>query len=99
MEGAFRLLVENCDNFQVGPLSYDCWSSADLPFCRLLQGLQMMHDTVTFGGFSHSFLTSFRDEFHKASVLNFSFLSGADPNHTGIDNVSGCSSMWDSCNI
>ncbi|KAG2078653.1 tubulin nucleotide-binding domain-like protein [Suillus decipiens] len=65
MEGAFRLLVENCDNFQ---------------------GLQMMHDTPTFGGFSHAFLTSFRDEFIKASTLNFSFLSGADPNHAGIDN-------------
>ncbi|KAJ8584484.1 tubulin nucleotide-binding domain-like protein [Rhizopogon salebrosus TDB-379] len=65
MEGAFRLLVENCNNFQ---------------------GLQMMHDTATFGGFLHSFLTSFRDEFLKASVLNFSFLSGADPNHTDIDN-------------
>ncbi|KAG1751844.1 Misato segment II tubulin-like domain-containing protein [Suillus lakei] len=67
MEGAFRLLVENCDNFQ---------------------GLQMMHDTPTFGGFSHAFLTSFRDECLKASTLNFSFLSGADPNHAGIDNVS-----------
>ncbi|KAG1885650.1 Misato segment II tubulin-like domain-containing protein, partial [Suillus subluteus] len=65
MEGAFRLLVENCDNFQ---------------------GLQMMHDIPTFGGFSHAFLTSFRDEFLKASTLNFSFLSGADPNHAGIDN-------------
>ncbi|KAG1824274.1 Misato segment II tubulin-like domain-containing protein [Suillus variegatus] len=65
MEGAFRLLVENCDNFQ---------------------GLQMMHDTPSFGGFSHAFLTSFRDEFLKASTLNFSFLSGADPNHAGIDN-------------
>ncbi|KAG1867812.1 Misato segment II tubulin-like domain-containing protein [Suillus subalutaceus] len=65
MEGAFRLLVENCDNFQ---------------------GLQMMHDMPTFGGFSHAFLTSFRDEFLKASTLNFSFLSGADPNHAGIDN-------------
>ncbi|OJA08111.1 hypothetical protein AZE42_08038 [Rhizopogon vesiculosus] len=65
MDGAFRLLVENCDNFQ---------------------GLQMMHDTSTFGGFSHAFMTSFRDEFLKASVLNFSFLSGADPNHAGIDN-------------
>ncbi|KAG1750528.1 Misato segment II tubulin-like domain-containing protein [Suillus paluster] len=65
MEGAFRLLVENCDNFQ---------------------GLQMMHDTATFGGFSHAFLTSFRDEFLKASTLNFSFLSNADPNHAGIDN-------------
>ncbi|KAG2361555.1 Misato segment II tubulin-like domain-containing protein [Suillus spraguei] len=65
MEGAFRLLVENCDNFQ---------------------GLQMMHDTSTFGGFSHAFLTSFRDEFIKASTLNFSFLSGADPNHAGPDN-------------
>jgi hypothetical protein len=49
MEGAFRLLVENCDNFQVGSVSYH--------FNHLLnhlslQGLQMMHDTPTFGGFS-----------------------------------------------
>lgn len=27
MEGAFRLLVENCDNFQVGSVSSDYWSS------------------------------------------------------------------------
>ncbi|KAG2135404.1 Misato segment II tubulin-like domain-containing protein [Suillus bovinus] len=65
MEGAFRLLVENCDNFQ---------------------GLQMMQDTPCFGGFSHAFLTAFRDEFLKASTINFSFLSDADPNHAGIDN-------------
>jgi hypothetical protein len=51
MEGGFRLLVENRDNFQ---------------------GLQMMHDTLTSGGFSHTFPTSFRDEFPKASTLNIS---------------------------
>jgi hypothetical protein len=66
---------------------------------HFLQGLQMMHDTATFGGFSHSFLTSFRDEFLKASVLNFSFLSGADPNHTDIDNVSCCSCCRTRVNI
>lgn len=27
MEGAFRLLVENCDNFQVGSVLSDYWSS------------------------------------------------------------------------
>ncbi|KAG2091345.1 uncharacterized protein F5147DRAFT_723891, partial [Suillus discolor] len=69
MEGAFRLLVENCDNFQ---------------------GLQMVHDTPSFGwggGGSHAFLTSFRDEFLKAFMLNFSFSSGTDPNHGGINNI------------
>jgi hypothetical protein len=28
MEGAFRLLVENCNNFQVGPVSYHLQPSA-----------------------------------------------------------------------
>ncbi|KAG1823518.1 uncharacterized protein BJ212DRAFT_686892 [Suillus subaureus] len=36
MEGAFPLLVENCDHFQ---------------------GMQIMHDASTLGGFSHAFLT------------------------------------------
>jgi hypothetical protein len=53
-----------------------------------LQGMQMMHDTSIFGGFSHAFLISFRDEFLKALTLNFSLISYASPNHAGIDNVS-----------
>ncbi|KAG2043809.1 hypothetical protein BDR03DRAFT_1005039 [Suillus americanus] len=35
---------------------------------------------------SHAFLTFFHGEFLEASTLNFSFLSGADPNHPGIGN-------------
>ncbi|KAG1808188.1 uncharacterized protein BJ212DRAFT_1383873, partial [Suillus subaureus] len=42
---------------------------------------QELHDTSTFMGFSHAFLTSSRDKSLKASTLNFSFISSTDPNH------------------
>ncbi|KAG1862070.1 hypothetical protein DFJ58DRAFT_776281 [Suillus subalutaceus] len=54
--------------------------------CDHFQGMQMMHDVPTFGGFPHVFLTSFCDEFLKASTLKFSFILGVGPNHAGIDN-------------
>lgn len=43
----------------------------------LRQGLQLMSDCVTFGGFTDAFLTAFRDEFPKLPSLAFSFLSNA----------------------
>ncbi|PIL25907.1 hypothetical protein GSI_11660 [Ganoderma sinense ZZ0214-1] len=45
--------------------------------CDGLQGLQLMSDCVTFGGFTDAFLTAFRDEFPKLPSLAFSFLSDA----------------------
>ncbi|KAG2139792.1 Misato segment II tubulin-like domain-containing protein [Suillus bovinus] len=61
MEGAFRLLVENCDNFQVD--SFHAISG---------YSLRLANDAgyALLRGFSHAFLTAFRDE----------------PNHAGIDN-------------
>lgn len=48
-----------------------------------------MEDTTTFGSFIDSFLTSFRDEFSKLSVLNFSFLSNCIPGHIQVDDTRG----------
>ncbi|KAG1877344.1 hypothetical protein F4604DRAFT_1759403 [Suillus subluteus] len=45
MEGVYRLLVENCDNFQVQALFYTI--SNHLLNRPPLRGLQMMHDTPT----------------------------------------------------
>ncbi|KIM89767.1 hypothetical protein PILCRDRAFT_767219 [Piloderma croceum F 1598] len=47
--------------------------------CDTLQGIQLIHDTATFGSFIDSFLTSFRDEFSKLSVLSFDLLSDSSP--------------------
>ncbi|KAG1816874.1 uncharacterized protein BJ212DRAFT_1353848 [Suillus subaureus] len=52
----------------------------------ITSGIEMIHDTPTFGGLSHTFLTSFLDQLLKASVHNFNFPSSADPNHAGIHN-------------
>ncbi|KAG2040049.1 hypothetical protein BDR03DRAFT_950131 [Suillus americanus] len=41
MEGLYCPPVENCDNFQVGPISYHLLNRPPL------RGLQMMHDTLT----------------------------------------------------
>lgn len=47
-----------------------------------------MNDTATFGGFTDSFLTAFRDEFPKLPCLTFSILSRAFPGPSGPDDVS-----------
>ncbi|KAL4067291.1 Misato segment II tubulin-like domain-containing protein [Scleroderma yunnanense] len=47
--------------------------------CDNFQGVQMMNDTATFGGFSHALLRSFRDEYRKATVMAFSVLSDIMP--------------------
>ncbi|KAG1845688.1 hypothetical protein DFJ58DRAFT_800463, partial [Suillus subalutaceus] len=79
MEGVYHLLVKNCDNFQVGLISYHFQPSAESsPTAGIANDARYTH--------SHAFLTCFRDGILKAFTLNFSFLSGADPNHPGIDN-------------
>ncbi|KDR78071.1 hypothetical protein GALMADRAFT_245054 [Galerina marginata CBS 339.88] len=45
--------------------------------CDNIQGIQIMNDTETFGGFMSSFLASFRDEYHKLPSFTFPVLSGA----------------------
>jgi hypothetical protein len=43
----------------------------------------MSSEAATFGSFSHSFLSAFRDDFPKLSILHFQFL--AEPNPQSID--------------
>lgn len=38
-----------------------------------------MNDTADFGSFTHSFLTSFRDEYVKLPCITFPFLSHRSP--------------------
>ncbi|KAJ7268065.1 Misato segment II tubulin-like domain-containing protein [Mycena rebaudengoi] len=45
--------------------------------CETIQGVQLMHDTSTFGSFVDSFLTSLRDNFLKLPVLAWPLLSDA----------------------
>lgn len=47
-----------------------------------------MNDTSTFGGFTSSFLTAYRDEFPKLSCLVFPILSHSLPFSVGADDVS-----------
>jgi hypothetical protein len=53
-----------------------------------LQGIQLIHDTATFGSFIDSFLTSFQDEFSKLSVLSFDLLSDSLPASVDVNDVS-----------
>ncbi|KAJ6565727.1 Misato segment II tubulin-like domain-containing protein [Mycena sp. CBHHK59/15] len=43
--------------------------------CETIQGIQLMHDTSTFGSFMNSFLTSLHDEFLKLPLLAWPLLS------------------------
>ncbi|TFK82016.1 tubulin nucleotide-binding domain-like protein [Polyporus arcularius HHB13444] len=45
--------------------------------CDQLQGIQLMSDTATFGGFTDAFLTALRDELPKIPSLAFPLLSSA----------------------
>ncbi|KAJ6554978.1 Misato segment II tubulin-like domain-containing protein [Mycena vulgaris] len=46
--------------------------------CETIQGIQLMHDTSTFGSFMNSFLTSLRDDFGKLPLLAWPLLSDAN---------------------
>lgn len=50
--------------------------------------MQLTYDTATFGSFTDSFLTSFRDEFSKLSILSFPLLSEAISKPLDLDDVS-----------
>ncbi|KAJ7648544.1 Misato segment II tubulin-like domain-containing protein [Mycena rosella] len=54
--------------------------------CETIQGIQLMHDTATFGSFVNSFLTSLRDDFVKLPLLSWPLLSDTTPSfHIGDD--------------
>lgn len=53
--------------------------------CDHLHGLQVMSDSLTFGGFTHAFLTRFRDDFAKLPCIAFPVLSGLLPDKIDAD--------------
>ncbi|KAG6380757.1 hypothetical protein JVT61DRAFT_5140 [Boletus reticuloceps] len=54
----------------------------------IVQGVQMIQDTSTFGGFSNSLLCAFREEHPKATIMTFACLSSMSPLHANIGDVS-----------
>ncbi|KAJ7505868.1 Misato segment II tubulin-like domain-containing protein [Mycena galericulata] len=56
--------------------------------CETIQGIQLIHDTSTFGSFINSFLTSVRDDLGKLPLLAWPLLSNAAPVNT-VDNGRG----------
>ncbi|KAJ7101530.1 Misato segment II tubulin-like domain-containing protein [Mycena belliarum] len=57
--------------------------------CETIQGVQLMHDTSTFGSFVDSFLTSLRDDFVKLPLLAWPLLSDVLPSIEGVDDKRG----------
>ncbi|KAJ7776805.1 mtDNA inheritance protein Dml1 [Mycena maculata] len=53
--------------------------------CETIQGIQIIHDASTFGGFIDSFLTSLRDDFVKLPLLVWPLLSDAPLSNTADD--------------
>ncbi|KAF8491409.1 tubulin domain-containing protein [Gautieria morchelliformis] len=58
--------------------------------CHLLQGVQLCMDTPSFGSFTVSLLSRFRDEYPKLPVLSFCSLSRHDPAEVNLENTPGC---------
>jgi hypothetical protein len=82
MEGSFRLFLEECDSLQV--CSDFSFTIKGLITC---QGIQIMNDTSSFGGFINSFLVSLRDEAVKLPCLVFPLLSDTVSRHNNIHDV------------
>ncbi|KAJ7046455.1 Misato segment II tubulin-like domain-containing protein [Mycena alexandri] len=53
--------------------------------CETIQGIQLIHDTATFGSFVNSLLTSLRDDFGKLPLLSWPLLSDATPFSKSVD--------------
>jgi hypothetical protein len=86
MDDSFRRFVEECDTFQVRPLSL-CMAGmrrCDRPHG---QGLQLCTDNASFGSFVHSLLTAFRDEYPKRPTLMFAVLSDSIPENLDTEDV------------
>lgn len=54
-------------------------------FTRKSQGLQLSSEAATFGSFTHSFLSAFRDDFPKLPILHFQFLAEPVPQSIDLD--------------
>ncbi|KAI0300473.1 Misato segment II tubulin-like domain-containing protein [Multifurca ochricompacta] len=57
--------------------------------CDTFQGLQLCTDNASFGSFTNSLLTAFRDEFPKQPTLTFAVLSDAVPGDLDVDDLLG----------
>ncbi|KAJ7465029.1 Misato segment II tubulin-like domain-containing protein [Mycena latifolia] len=57
--------------------------------CEMIQGIQLMHDTSTFGSFMSSLLTSLRDDLAKLPLLGWPLLSDAAPSFSTVDDRRG----------
>ena len=62
-------------------------------FTQWNQGLQISTEAASFGSFSHSFLSAFRDDFPKLSILHFQFLAEPDPQSLDLDSPVGIKSL------
>ncbi|KAL6308792.1 Misato segment II tubulin-like domain-containing protein [Sparassis latifolia] len=63
------------------------WGASREAFGRYDAGIQVMHDTATFGGFTDSLLTVIRDDFPKLPCLAFPLLSGATPGSFDVEDA------------
>jgi hypothetical protein len=90
MEDSLRPFVEECDSLQVRclPVQQFHYESDICNYLDYWQGIQLIHDTSTFGSFIDSFLVSFRDEFSKHSILSFPLLSDSLPASIDVNDVS-----------
>ncbi|KAJ7162919.1 mtDNA inheritance protein Dml1 [Mycena filopes] len=53
--------------------------------CETIQGIQLMHDTSTFGSFMNSLLTTLRDDFGKLPLVSLPLLSDATPSFNSME--------------
>jgi hypothetical protein len=83
MDGALRLFAEDCDNMQVRK-SKSLTTTADLG----MQGVQILNDTTTFGGFMDGFFTHFRDEYNKLPSITFPTSTIGFQEALSVENVS-----------
>lgn len=74
MEESFRLFLEECDQPQVRLLFSH---SIDMSDIRLHQGIQLIYDMRTFGGFIDAFLNAFKEDVGKMDCLAFPILSSS----------------------
>ncbi|KAH9922329.1 tubulin nucleotide-binding domain-like protein [Epithele typhae] len=61
------------------------WLSSKRAFAQHHTGIQLLSDSVTFGGFTDAFLTAFRDDFPKLPSLAFPILSPASFGSVDVD--------------
>jgi protein misato len=90
LEESFRLFAEECDLLQVCLLLHIACADFSTVARRgiyVRQGVQLCLDAPSFGSFTVSFLSQFRDEYPKLPLLSFCSLSRHDPAEVNLDDV------------